>query len=234
MLFISVTLLAQSSKYIYDSINHSEKYFYANGQLNYEIIQLDKVSDKHRHLIFYNINGQKIEEFYEKDHVIYDTLRRWTDEGKMYHLEAYTPGGYTSIDYWVETGKISTIGAYEITKKIPDLVIYDSTTFNKYTTSKWRVNEPLYIRKGNWREYNKDGILACEGKYLPWPFSVSIPTKDSSGVAVPIENTSFEVMPGTSYIVGESYLKDGNWNYYDEKGKKVKSELYKNGLLIKK
>jgi len=225
---------AQAHNYSYDSLTHTEKYAYVNGSLNFEIIQLDKIRDKHRHLIFYSINGKKTQEFYDKDRVIYDTLRKWTEEGKLYHLEAYNASGYTTIDYWVETGKISDIGTYGIAKTAPELVIYDSTSFDKYTAIKCKTDEPCYVRAGVWKQYHKNGMLASEGKYLPWPFRVSTPTKDSSGIAVPIENTSFEVMPGTSYVVGESFLKDGNWNYYDDKGKKIKTESYKNGLPVKK
>lgn len=195
---------------------------YADGSLSHEIVQLDKIHDKHRHFIFYGINGQKTQEFYDKDKIIYDTLRKWTDEGKLYGVEVYNMKGYTSIDYWVETGKISDFGKYEIAKKVPNLEIYDSAAFVKYTVKPYSFEEIYYVRSGVWKHYHKNGTLASEGNYLPWPFIIITPrTKED------------EDNPGIMYN-GEDFLKDGIWNYYDEKGNLIKTETYKNGLLDKK
>lgn len=220
-LAVSFSLFAQSKNYQYDSINRTEKYLYANGSLYYEIVQLDKIPDKHRHFIFYSINGQKTQEFYDRDKVIYDTLRKWTDEGKLYHQEAYTTKGYLSIDYWVETGKISDLGTYEITKKVPKLEIYDSIKGITYTSKFCRSDQPCYIRAGIWKQYHKNGVLASEGKYLPWSFIILIRGAKED------ENN-----PGVLSAYGENYLKDGTWNYYDDKGKLTKTEVYKSGLLM--
>lgn len=230
----SFSLLAQSTDYIYDSITRTEKYLYKNGNVQCEIKQLDKVPDKHRHIIYYSITGQKTREFYDRNRMVYDTLKMWTDEGKLYHIEAYTSAGYTSIDYWIETGKISEYGKYEISKTTSNMVVYDSATFDKYTVKNCGLDETCYTRTGVWKKYHKNGALASEGKYLPWAFSVSIPARDSMGVSVPFENMSFDILPETNYMMFKSFLKDGTWNYYDEKGTLIRKEAYKNGLLVKK
>jgi antitoxin component YwqK of YwqJK toxin-antitoxin module len=234
LFFITSGLIAQSNDYVYDSLTHTEKYLDVNGRLICEIKQLDKVRDKQRHVIYYSPNGQKTVEFFDRNNQKYDTLRKWTDEGKLYLEEIYTSNGFKSIDYWVTTGNISEIGTFEISKAQPkEFIVYDSTTFNKYIIAKCESDKPCYARTGVWKEYHKNGVLASEGKYLPWSFRSLTPTKDSSGVAVPVENTSFDILADVSYIVGEGYLKDGIWNYYDDKGKLIKKELYKNGTLKK-
>ncbi|HET6228252.1 MAG TPA: hypothetical protein VFF27_18370 [Bacteroidia bacterium] len=232
-LFGSVALFAQSNQFVYDSLTHTEKYLDVNGRVQYEIIQLDKVPDKHRHIIYYGISGQKTLEFYDKDRKVYDTLRKWTDEGKLYHQEIYNSKGYTTVDYW-GTGKISEIGKLEISKEQPkDFVVYDSASLQKYTIARCELNETCYIRVGIWKAYHKNGILAAEGKYLPWRFRSAVPMKDTGGAMVAMDNTSFNISPNVSYGIGEGYLKDGKWKYYDDAGKLIREEFYKNGVLVK-
>jgi antitoxin component YwqK of YwqJK toxin-antitoxin module len=237
-IFISIILISsisigQTTKRTNDTITSSEKYYNEQGRVRCEIIQLDKVPDKQRHIICYGQNGQKTKDFFEKDNVKYDTLREWTEDGKLNHMEIYADSGFTTIDYWPETGRILETGQYKFSTASPDnIIIYDSATFNKYTSAKCDY-EPCYIRIGIWKEYHENGVLASEGKYLPINFKGNTPS-DSAGIKVSNKKTSFEMIPSVSYITWRTNsIKDGLWKYYDEKGIKIKEELYENGLLKK-
>jgi hypothetical protein len=100
MLFFSTVLFGQTEKHVFDANTRTEKYFHENGRVHYEIIQLDPVMDKHRHVIDYDKNGQKRKEFFDRNNVKYDTLREWTEDGKLIHLEIYTDSTFKIIDYW--------------------------------------------------------------------------------------------------------------------------------------
>jgi antitoxin component YwqK of YwqJK toxin-antitoxin module len=227
-IIISTALFAQTDKYVFDTITRTEQFFNDNGHVSCEIIQLDKIMDKHRHIIHYSKSGQKTKEFFDKNRVVYDTLREWTDKGKLHHMEVYSDSGFTAIDYWSETRRILAIGQYKIANPPPDkITIYDSTTYNIYETEK--CDNPCYIRIGSWKYFYENGNLETVGQYLPMHFVYIIPTRDSSNVAIPIKKTSFETIPNISYMLVKTYLQDGLWIYYDDKGEKTKEEFYKNG-----
>jgi len=233
-LLISTTTFGQTEKFIYDSLSRTAKFYDDSGHVTCKIVHLDKEADKHQHFITYNKNGQKTEEFFSKNGVVYDTLKRWTDKGELHHIEIYTDSGYTAIDYWYETGHILEIGKYKVAKVPPDnFTIYDSTTFDIFTTIKCNNDKPCYVRTGIWKEYYKNGTLESEGQYLPTAFEGIIQTKDSSGIGVPVKKTSFEMVSDVTYLTVLTYLKNGTWKYYDEKGLKTKEEFYKGGHLKK-
>ncbi len=71
--------------------------------------------------------------------------------------------------------------------------------------------------------------MESSGEYLPMEFESIVATKDSSGIEIVVENTSFD-FPESGLIV-INYLKNGRWNYYDSKGVLTKREYYSNGLL---
>jgi antitoxin component YwqK of YwqJK toxin-antitoxin module len=221
-------MLGQTTQPVFDSITRTEKYFHENGQVKYEIIHLDKILDKHRHIIGYYKNGQKSEEFFDKNHVVYDTLRKWNESGKLNYLEAHSDTGYTTIEYWSESGRIATIGQYKISNQpIDKLTIYDSTTYDIYVTEKY--DNPCYVRTGTWKTYYENGNLESEGQYYPMKFTFTTPTRDSSNVAILTKKTSFETIPDITYIVCSTYLENGLWIYYNDKGQKPKEVFYKNG-----
>lgn len=231
-LLISTALYGQSEHFSFDSLSRTSRFYDDSGRITCKIEQLDKEIGKHEHFISYAKNGQKTEEFFSKNRVVYDTLKKWTDKGELHLIEIYTDTGYTSIDYWHETGRILEIGTYTISKESPkNITVYDSTTFDKFITAECKT--PCYVRTGIWKTFYENGILEGEGEYLPMAFNVSYPTKDSSGIAVPIKNTDFEMKPDTMYIICLTYLKNGKWIYYNEKGIKIKEEYYSNGLRQK-
>lgn len=229
---ISTVAFGQSETFSYDSLSRTSKFIDGNGHIINEIIELDKEKGKHEHFISYAKNGQKTEEFFMKNGAMYDTLKRWTEKGELNNIEIYTDSGYTSIDYWYNTGRILEIGQYKISNSSPDnITVYDSISFDKYTTAECK--SPCYLRTGLWKTFHENGIIESEGEYLPMDFRVSYPTKDSSGVAIVVKNTSFEMIADVSYVVCLTYLKNDHWIYYDTKGVKTKEEFYKNGLLQK-
>ena len=204
-------------------------YYYPNGKKSCEIIQLDTIPDAHRHIIYSYENGQKKQEFYDRNRIAYDTLKEWNQNGHITSLKIFTDTGYISTEYY-EDGKILEKGEYKVSKQEPEMiVVYDSTTFDKYITSK--CGTPCYIRTGIWRTYHPNGALESEGEYLPMRFDVAYPTKDSSGIMVLVKKTSFEFMG--SGVGCSTYLKDGAWEYFDDKGQRIKRESYKSGKLVK-
>lgn len=229
-LLISTITFGQSETFSYDSLSRTSKFIDGSGHVIDEIIELEKEKGKHVHFISYAKNGQKTEEFFMKNGVTYDTLKRWTEKGELHNIEIYTDSGYTSIYYWHDTGRIFEIGEYKIAKTLPEnITVYDSISFDKYTTAE--CENLCYLRTGLWKTFHENGIIESEGEYLPMRFRVTYPIKDSSGVALVVKNTSFEMIPDVFYVVCVTFLKNGHWLYYDSKGIKTKEEFYKNGLL---
>lgn len=236
ILLISINSFGQPGKSFYDTLSRIEKNYYESGAILSESRQLAKEFDKQRHIVYYHENGQKSKEFFENNRINYDTLKEWTDKGELYHMAIYKDSTYMNIDYWYETGQISGIGNCQITKIRPaKIIVYDSTTFDEYNSlNGFHVNgEPYNLRIGVWREYHKNGKIENEGEYLPMAFYGTLQMIDSSGVSVTVPKTSFELKPDLLYSGISTYLKNGIWKYYDEKGVKRKEEIYKNGLLIK-
>jgi antitoxin component YwqK of YwqJK toxin-antitoxin module len=209
------------------SFGQTETYKFDNGQISCEITQLNKTPDERRHIIYYHENGQKKEEFFDNNHFVYDTLNKWTNEGMLHSREVYTDSGYTEIHYYYKTGQILEIGNYKLVDNTNDeIIIYDSTRFDKFTSV--RCISQCYERTGIWKSYHSNGAIEEEGYYLPYEFEVAYPTKlDSNNVGIPIANTSFD-WPSQG-IVCSTYLKDGIWNYYDENGRKLKTEQFVQG-----
>ncbi len=216
--FISIKIFAQLPP---------EKYFFDNGNLNSQIIQLDSIRGLNQHIINYFENGQKKEDYFirlvsslgvnehiirysekgqktddyyyfAKNLLIYDTLKQWTEEGQLWHVEIYNDSGYTSIDYINYPNEVSQTGNYTVTYLKPkNSVIYDSATFNKYEALiernvSYQANglhyyKPYILRTGIWRTYHENGTMESEGKYLPMAFVTSYPSIDSSGISIPIK-----------------------------------------------
>lgn len=233
IVFISANCSGQTGKYLYDTLLRTGTDYYESGRVQCETKQLAKEFDKQRHIICYYKNGRKKEEFFDNNRIKYDTLKEWTDRGELLHMEIYKDSTYINIDYWYETGQISEIGNCRITKIRPDkIIVYDSTTFDEYNS--YDVNQEIYVlRIGVWRGYHKNGEIESEGEYLPMAFYRTIQGRDSSGIFVEDKKTSFEMIPNKIYAGVRSYLKNGIWKYYDEKGVKIKEEFYADGVLKK-
>lgn len=211
----------------------SYKYYREDSTVRCEIIQLDSIIDAHRRIVYYHENGKKAHEFFDKNRVPYDTLFRWNELGIVTYMEIYSDSGYIQLDYF-KNGALRETGKWILTKpQLYDLVIYDSTNWDKYEAAD--CPHPCFHRSGIWKTYYENGELRSEGKYLPMEFNIGYPSeKDSTGVYQLIPKTSFDMIPGLIYIGCVTYLRDGNWVFYTQDGKIEEEIHFVNGLPVKK
>ncbi|MEI8087452.1 MAG: hypothetical protein WCG93_14680 [Paludibacter sp.] len=94
-LLISSVVFGQSEHFSYDSLSRTSIFYDDSGRVTCKIKQLNKEKGKHEHFISYAKSGQKTEEFFSKNGVVYDTLKKWTDKGELHHIEIYSDTGYT-------------------------------------------------------------------------------------------------------------------------------------------
>lgn len=76
-------------------------------------------------------------------------------------------------------------------------------------------------RSGLWRFYYENGSIQKEGRYIDKGFSsldTIVSNEDDGSIT-------------TSYAVRNYSLKEGNWHYFNEAGKWIRTEFYKNGIL---
>jgi antitoxin component YwqK of YwqJK toxin-antitoxin module len=76
------------------------------------------------------------------------------------------------------------------------------------------------VRYGPWEQYYSDGKIRLRGAYL---------NDEKNGPFNTFYNSGQPMMSG-AYVAGHM---DGNWIYYDEKGKVTKKEYYSKGALVK-
>ncbi|MEN9441926.1 MAG: hypothetical protein RLZ33_2003 [Bacteroidota bacterium] len=212
----------------------SHKYYREDSTVQCEIIQLDKKYDLHRQIIYYYENGQKREEFFDRNRVIYDTLKQWDTLGQLVYFEIYSDTGYIQIQYHNNTTNIREIGYWRyVNSRSQNLTIYDSINFLKYETAECK--KPCYERVGNWKTFYPNGIVKSEGKYLPMEFHVNIDQRtDSLGNVYNPKKESFEMEEGIIYMVCSTFLPDGKWTLYTELGEIKEEEIYINGFPINK
>jgi len=231
---ISITLFGQKDYEVWDSLSRTLKWLDDSGRVFCKFIQLDRELGKNVHYIEYYENGQKMEEGFKKNKINYDTIRKWTEKGELHNMEIYSDTGYTEIEYW--QGLISLIGKYQISYTKPDdITIYDSVQLYEYKTEPWSCDTPYYVPIGVWKYFHENEVIESEGEYLPFNFYDLLEWNESKQVYVGIREKDFENNndPDKLYIVGKTYLKNGWWFYYNDKGIKTKEEFYKNGLLVK-
>lgn len=212
----------------------SNKYYREDSTVQCEIIQLDEKQDAHRQIIYFNENGQKREEFFDRNRVIYDTLKKWDELGALFYIEIYSDTGYTQIEYYNGTNNIRGIGYWKYVKsRSLNLTIYDSINFNKYETAECEF--PCYERIGIWKTFYPNGIIKSEGKYLPMEFHVNIDQRtDSLGNVYYPKKNSFEMEEGIIYMGCSTFLPDGKWTLYTELGEIKEEVIYINGFPINK
>lgn len=224
LVLISITILAFGQEQIE---------YYENGQVSYKITQLSDTVNAYRHIVYYHNNGKKAEEFQDRYYQKCDTFSQWTKEGFLHHREIYTDSGYMEIDYY-EKGSIISIGNYKLVHGERDqTIIYDSTNFDKFSSSACSLNDKCYKRTGIWKTYHENGEIESEGKYLPSQYFISYPMKYDSinDVMVDIPKTSFEFTASFG-IKCSTYLPDSTWSIYNKQGKKIQEKIYKGGLLV--
>ncbi len=214
--------------HILDSVSNTE-YVYDDSAILVCTIEWIDTSQFHRRVTHYFGNGNKSDEYVEKNHEYCDTLRRWTRSGLLAYMEINSDTGFLSIDFWNETGTIFQWGTYSHYSDISgSYIIRDSTTFDIYESE--RCNTRCFVPTGTWFMFHENGVLESEGKYLPQAFTVKYPIVDSAGIAVVVKKTGFDEII-LSGILCITFLKDGAWNYYSENGEKIREEYYKGGLL---
>jgi len=124
------------------------------------------------------------------------------------------------IEYY-KSGQIKTEGRYQKAKNDSVLCIlcYDRREFKKI---EWAEFSPS-LKVGEWKEYFENGKIKSIGEYylgVHQTFNTEWFKEDSNK-----EKTGV----GT---VGTDYLKDNEWKYYNDAGKLIKIEYYKQGTLI--
>ena len=124
------------------------------------------------------------------------------------------PGFY--FEYY-PSGKLMVEGVYQHLDSVVCLNCYQSITEdmrNKSISSLMRV--------GEWKEFHENGQVKAKGMYgyLHEVYHVDWP--------MPYGESSNGFVPGDAEIV---YLKDGEWQYFNERGRLIKVEFYYEGML---
>jgi antitoxin component YwqK of YwqJK toxin-antitoxin module len=169
--------------------------------------------------------GVRIKEFRLKDGKIDGILKNYYDNGhpkeiaelKCYynHNISYHSGIYKEF---YESGKLKLDGNYEIADSVTCVSCFDLTENKKISKAQSHSN-----RVGVWKEYYENGKLRASGSYNG--------IHETNFMKIP--KPTGEMGPGV-FIPGdysEEYMKDKNWNYYNEKGELIREEFYFQGVL---
>lgn len=192
-------------------------------------IALIDTTQLYRRVTFYYANKNKSWQFSEKNQLRCDTMRQWTENGKLHGIEIYSDTDYVSIDF-SENGNILQMGTYSVCRDtFGPYIIRDSTTFDIYEAG--RCDSDYFVPSGVWYTFHENGTLESEGRYLPREFGVMYPTVDSAGIAVVVKKTSFDMSNYSMGITCSTQLKDGTWLYYNDQGNLTWEEYYEGGLL---
>ena len=226
---ISLFCLSIILLFSFSAFSQSNIGLYENGKVNYTITQLLDSVNAYRHIVYYHPNGYKLEEFHDRYGKKCDTLNKWTETGKLHHREIHTDSGYVEMDYDYDNGTLLSIGNYKLVNNDrQQTIVYDSVRFDKFISEKCK--DYCYDKVGVWKYYNEKGNIESEGKYLAPKFTIRYPVKtDSNNVMVNVPKTSFE--DSEIGILCTTFLKDSTWSFYNNKGKRIKEERYKAGLL---
>jgi hypothetical protein len=124
-----------------------------------------------------------------------------------------------------ESGKIKTEGRYKIPESdsIECVDCYDLVNclecYNSVNNRKIKSTTNWPLKDGVWKEYYENGVLKTYGVYY---FGLH-------------ETRNINAIEGRTTKAGTSgceYLKHKDWNYYDEKGKLIRTEYYYKGILV--
>jgi antitoxin component YwqK of YwqJK toxin-antitoxin module len=131
---------------------------------------------------------------------------------KLFPIEA--PGFY--FEYY-PSGKLMVEGVYQRLDSIVCVNCYGS--FTEKTINKSISN---LMRVGEWKEFHENGQVKAKGMYghvhevyhVHW--------------SMPYGESSKGLVPGDAEIV---FLKDGAWQYFNERGQLIREEFYYKGML---
>lgn len=209
-----------------DSIPNVQHEMYG-GIIYSDIIWLDTGIAQDHHVVSYDGKGNKTGEYSMRYNVYYDTLRRWSEPGKVETVEIYSDSGYISMTYSDTTGVLLQRGEYKLPRKFKNLPkIIDTANEIEYYP---RNSEyPFYVPAGTWSYYHSNGALESTGTYLP--------------VNVESRKTYYDTLHDTYgcnppctvliyHVVTDVMLRAGTWYFYDESGRIIREELYEGGLL---
>ncbi len=216
--------------YRFDSLTQTQIWTFRNGAKPDEVYQWrDTGSAQDRHVTKYWWNGNKREEYSQRYAMKYDTSWHWDSDGFLTHLDVYSSAGYISIDYHDSSNRIRQRGEYKLLGKIqPPILIEDTVNEIKYNSKP--CDYGCYAPIGTWHTFHSNGQLESSGNYLPIQFESEQVYQDTLVYESPC------YPPGTFVLIvleGDVLLRDGQWAFYDEFGKKIREEYYEGGLLRK-
>ena len=131
-------------------------------------------------------------------------------------------GKYLEYD---STGVLLIEGNYDQVDSTTCKDCYDVALINfgmKPDQVKYNKAEPGFIKVGVWKYYYPNGKIQMSGTY-----SKSVHAHQG----YPEPTNKIDSGPYNVWIAYED-LKDGEWTYFDEKGNKIKTELFVDGSLI--
>lgn len=169
-------------------------------------------------------NGIKIQECKSINGNMVGLFKSYYDNGAIKEISEYTIYYNRSLysgmyqEYYLN-GNLKTEGIYKIQDSIECVGCYD----NNELKEKNRAHSNT-MKIGIWKEYHENGVLSAKGIYKGIHEVYS---------QIKLEDNSKDYL-GTFYAgdYSEDYLKNELWEYFDEVGKLLKEETYKNGFLV--
>ena len=226
-----------------------EEYFYNNDTIVEKIIYKNdkfykKIKKNGFHLEYYSNKGQILAEGNIKNNVEDGLWIDYYESGSLKSKNNYTNGlKYGKTLEYYENGKIKSVGQFWKGKKIDTLIlyfesglikqkeIYNVDTINKvcigiasrfYENGKIEKIIPIinWKREGICKIFYENGHLKYVSEYK---------NDKLNGIAKGYYENGIINYYGTTI----DSLKDGKFNYFDEKGKLIITENYRKGKLIK-
>lgn len=209
-----------------DSVPNVQHEMYG-GIVYTDIIWLDTGLAQDHQVFSFDGKGNKTEEYSMHYNIYYDTLRRWSEPGKLEYIEIYSDTGYISMAYSDTTGELLQRSEFKLPGKYQNaLEIIDTVNDIEYYLRK--SDYPYYVPAGTWSYYHNNGALESTGKYLP----VNMESRKI------MYDTLYDAFgcypPGTVliyHIVTDVLLHEGIWSFYNESGNLIREEYYEGGLL---
>ena len=177
-------------------------------------------------------NNVRTEGFYKDGEKTQNWLNYKND--KLYSIHNYQDSNNIMLTFFRENGEIQIISH----------ILKDGTPHGPFiefdTLSQVQVigNFENNCKVGEW-SYFKNGKLHYKGEYYPDYLELKSNGSNNTMLLVNKEGIlaekiySKQVM--ASYVVNQQilYIKDGKWYFFNNEGKLIKIEYYKNGILIK-
>jgi len=200
-------------------------------RLNYKDIDTTTIH-KDAYYLFYK-NDTLIEEGVYKNNYNVGTWKYYYSNGRIESIVDYAY--YENrIDYsgqykeFYESGGIKTEGNYKKSNNdsVECVLCYrHGSGYEKYD---WAENNPP-IKVGEWKEYYENGKLKSIGEYYLGVHQSFMIRSEENLDSITGEPTGVKLL---LLVLGNEYLKDGEWNYYNENGFLIKTEFYIKGTLV--